>query len=117
MIMSMIYARCLVVMPLVVEAILRGTECRKRKNILSENAALRRGRAKCDVEAPFRMPSTSRGGRRRAPPAKVPGRRASRIMAKRLESLRSPISFPGAAFAGPDECVCRPMNAADRQVL
>ena len=77
--------------PLVVEAILRRhPQCRKRKNILSENVRrCAEAAQKCDVEAPFRMPADEP---RRAPP-RSPQRRfraaaQAVIAAKRLESPR-----------------------------
>jgi hypothetical protein len=77
--------------PLVVEAILRRhPQCRKRKNILSENVRrCAEAAQKCDVEAPFRMPVDEP---RRAPP-RSPQRRfraaaQAVIAAKRLESPR-----------------------------
>ena len=75
--------------PLVVEAILRRhPQCRKRKNILSENVRrCAEAAQKCDVEAPFRMPADEP---RRAPRSPTRFRAAARavIAAKRLESPR-----------------------------
>ena len=76
--------------PLVVEAILRRhPQCRKRKNILSENVRrCAEAAQKCDVEAPFRMPVDEP---RRAPPRSPTRFRAAAravIAAKRLESPR-----------------------------
>ena len=78
--------------PLVVEAILRRhPQCRKRKNILSENVRrCAEAAQKCEgSDAPFRMPADEP---RRAPP-RSPQRRfraaaQAVIAAKRLESPR-----------------------------
>ena len=93
--------------PLVVEAILRRhPQCRKRKNILSENVRrCAEAAQKCDVEAPFRMPIDEP---RRAPP-RSPQRRfraAARavIAAKRLESPRKS-DFLRGGVRGPDDVV------------
>ena len=53
----------------------------------------------------FACPRMSRGGRRRAPLSEGSGPRRRRSSRRSGWSRRgSPTSFPGAAFADPDEC-------------